>query len=280
MLLIEKLTAARRAAGMPTSRRGAAHGRRVDWPMWVGDSSAGVEKLQRSFALVRAPRSSIPITTQMRRIPRPQRAIDPSLSVPCLIQRRTGAPQCLRAAAAQSPLRTTSACFSTTPSFNFLLGGKPDKKKHQAFVRRWQKRILGDSEPIGAHVDPYDPSSPVRIAPEEQGEEVEVIEDEIAKKLARSQRTHDDQLMKRPYKEATEGPLLHVGGKEWIEQAEEASLAKEFEKLTMRTYTPMTQEMADQIEKLTGTYYTLRDENLMMAQTFDEATGKPYTEFR
>ncbi|KAJ4349604.1 uncharacterized protein N0V89_008220 [Didymosphaeria variabile] len=225
------------------------------------------------------PKRSIFITNPMRRIPRPQRAIDPSLPVPSLIQRRTGPSQCLRAAAAQSHLRTTSACFSTTPTFNFLLGGKQDKKKHQAFVRRWQKRILGDSEPIGAHVDPYDPSSPVRIAPEEQGEEVEVLEDERSVQSARKQHSKDERLLKRRYKEATEGPLLHVGGKEWIEQAEEVNMAKEFEKLTMRTYTPMTQEMADQIENLTGTYYTLRDENLMMAQTFDEATGKPYTDF-
>lgn len=148
-------------------------------------------------------------------------------------------------------------------------------------MRRWQKRILGDSEPIGAHVDPYDPNSPVRIAPEEQGEEVEVLEEDMqAAKSARRQRSHDQSLLKKPYKEATEGPLLHVGGKEWIEQAEEVKLANEFEKLTMRTYTPMTQAMAEQIEKLTGTYYTLRDENLMMAQTFDEVTGKPYTDFR
>ncbi|KAL5378804.1 hypothetical protein DPSP01_008844 [Paraphaeosphaeria sporulosa] len=216
----------------------------------------------------------------MRRIPRPQRAIDPSLPVPSLIQRRIAPSQCLRAAAAQSHLRTTSACFSTTPTFNFLLGGKQDKKKHQAFVRRWQKRILGDSEPIGAHVDPYDPNSPVRIAPEEQGEEIEVLEEEMqAVKSARRQHSHDEQLVKQPYKEATEGPLLHVGGKEWIEQADEVKLAKEFEKLTQRTYTPMTQAMADEVEKLTGTYYTLRDDNLMMAQTFDEVTGKPYTDF-
>lgn len=121
----------------------------------------------------------------------------------------------------------------------------------------------------------------MRIAPEEQGEEVEVLDDEgISAKLARSGRSREERLIGRRYKEVTGGPLLHVGGKEWIEHAEEVKLAKEFEKLTMRTYTPMTQAMADQIEKLTGTYYTLRDENLMMAQTFDEATGKPYTDAR
>lgn len=148
-------------------------------------------------------------------------------------------------------------------------------------MRRWQKRILGDSEPIGAHVDPYDPNSPVRIAPEEQGDEIEVLAEEVqAVKSARRNLARNESLVKQPYKEATEGPLLHVGGQDWIAQSDEVELAKEFEKLTMRTYTPMTQDMADEVEKLTGTYYTLRDENLMMAQTFDEATGKPYTDFR
>lgn len=141
--------------------------------------------------------------------------------------------------------------------------------------------MLGESEPIGSHVDPYDPSSPVRIAPEEQGDEVEVLEEREGNGTwVRSWRSRDEKLIGRRYKEATEGPLLHVGGKEWLERMEEVNMAKEFEKLTMRTYTPMTQDMADQIEQLTGTYYTLRDENLMMAQTFDEATGKPYTDSR
>ncbi|KAF1978306.1 hypothetical protein BU23DRAFT_524813 [Bimuria novae-zelandiae CBS 107.79] len=209
----------------------------------------------------------------MRRIPRPQRAIDPSLPISPLIQRRIPPPACLRATIPYPHLRTTSASFSTTPTFNFLLSSKQDKKSHQAFVRRWQKRILGDSEPIGAHVDPFDPTSPVRIAPEEQGEEVEVLDDEQAELDPSKQG-----LLGREYEEATKGPLLHVGGKKWIKHAEEINLAKEFEKLTLRTYTPMTQDMADQIEKLSGSLYTIRDENLMMAQDFDEATGKPYTD--
>ena len=230
--------------------------------------------------------SSISITAPMRRIPRPQRAIDPSLPASPLVHRRISPPSCLRAAAPHPHIRTSAACFSTTPSFNFLLGGKKDPKKHQAFVRRWQKRLLGDSEPIGAHVDPYDPSSPVRIAPEEQGEEVEVLEGEElsafgadGSKLSKTERLGQS-LLHRDYAEAKHGPLMRVGNKEWIEHAEEVNMAKEFEKLTMRTSTPMTPQMADQIEKMTGSFYTLRDENLMMAQTFDEATGKPYTEFR
>lgn len=206
----------------------------------------------------------------MRRIPRPQRAIDASLPVSPLAGHRVYRPTCLRVVSPYNHLRTTSASFSTTPSFSFLLGGKQDKKKHQQFVRRWQKRLLGDSEPIGAHVDPYDPTSPVRIAPDEQGEELEVLEDQ---KIVESQGPL--------YQEAHDGRRLrHVGGKEWTEQLEEGILAKEFEKLTLRTYTPLSLKMADQIEDLTGTPYTLRDENLMMAQMFHDFTGKPYTDWR
>lgn len=203
----------------------------------------------------------------MRRIPRPQRAIDPSLSLPSILRNQLPPPSCLRVAYPYSHLRTTSASFSTTPSLSFILG-KQDKKKHQAFVRRWQKRLLGDSEPIGAHVDPYDPTSPVRIAPEEQGEEVEIIEDAQV----------DGKDLGPLYAEAQRGDRLrHVGGEEWIEQLEEGKLAKEYEKLTMRTYTPLDKKMADQIEDLTGSLYTLRDENLMMAMAFEEFTDKPYT---
>lgn len=139
-------------------------------------------------------------------------------------------------------------------------------------MRRWQKRLLGDSEPIGAHVDPYDPTSPVRIAPEEQGEEIEVLEEEN-----KATGGTPGPL----YEEARNGrKLRHVGGKKWAEQLEEGDLAKEFEKLTMRTYTPLTLKMASQIEDLTGTMYTLRDGNLMMAQEFHNFTGKPYTYWR
>ena len=57
-------------------------------------------------------------------------------------------------------------------------------------------------------------------------------------------------------------------------------MAKEFEKLTLRTYTPLSLNMADQIEEWTGTPYTLRDENLLMAQTVHQVTGRPYTELK
>lgn len=132
-------------------------------------------------------------------------------------------------------------------------------------MRRWQKRLLGDSEPIGAHVDPYDPTSPVRIAPEEQGEYEEVLD--------------EDRAAFPLYEPAEKARgLLRVGGEQWLQQKREGDMAKEFEKLTMRTYTPLTLEMANEIEELTGTPYTLRDENLLMAQTVHEVTGRPYTE--
>jgi actin-related protein 6 len=163
-------------------------------------------------------------------------------------------------------LRAATAAFSTTPSNAFLLpAGKQDKKKHQQFVRRWQKRLLGESEPIGAHVDPYDPTSPVRIAPEDQGEEIELLEDDANSAFPRYQKAEHARHLK------------HVGGDEWLAQVEEGDMAKEFEKLTLRTYTPLSLEMADEIEEMTGTPYTLKDENLMMAQTVHNVTGRPYT---
>ncbi|KAF2687071.1 hypothetical protein K458DRAFT_333133 [Lentithecium fluviatile CBS 122367] len=206
----------------------------------------------------------------MRRIPRPQRAIDPSLPSPSILRHQLPPTSCLRVASPYPHLRTTSAPFSTTPTVSFLLG-KYDKKSHQQSVRRWQKRLLGDSEPIGSRVDPYDPTSPVRIAPEEQGEELEVLEEAL------SEPSVD---LGPVYEEAqTWDRLRHVGGEEWIEQLEEGKLAKEYEKLTMKTYTPLDLKMADQIEDLTGSMYTLRDENLMMATAFHEFTGKPYTDW-
>jgi hypothetical protein len=209
----------------------------------------------------------------MRRISRPQRAIDPALPLPSVLRHQLPPTSCLRVTTPYSHLRTTSASFSTTPTLSFILG-KQDKKKHQAFVRRWQKRLLGDSEPIGAHVDPYDPTSPVRIAPEEQGEEVEELEDE------QSEGTLEARELPQ-YREAHDGGTLRrVGGKEWLAQQEEVELAKEFEKLTLRTYTPLDKKMAEEVEKWTGTPYTLRDQNLYMAQAFEDGTDKPYTEWR
>ncbi|KAF2632366.1 actin-domain-containing protein [Macroventuria anomochaeta] len=192
----------------------------------------------------------------MRRIPRPSRAIDASSAFQSSVRQRTASP-C-----------THLRAFSTTPSAAFLLpAGKQDKKKHQQFVRRWQKRLLGESEPIGAHVDPYDPTSPVRIAPEDQGEEIEVLEEDANASFPRYQKAEHGRKLK------------HVGGEEWLAKTEEGDMAREFEKLTLRTYTPLTLEMADQIEEWTGTPYTLRDENLLMAQTVHQVTGRPYTEF-
>jgi hypothetical protein len=173
--------------------------------------------------------------------------------------------------------------FSTTAPQSFLLPpGKQDKKKHQQFVRRWQKRLLGDSEPIGAHVDPYDPTSPVRIAPEEQGEYEEVLEEEgeDGEEAAFPEYTPAESLADLRY--IVDGVRYHtakVGGAAWLKQKAETELAKEYEKLTLRTYTPLSLEMADEIEEFTGTPYTLKDENLMMAQTVHKFTRRPYTDY-
>jgi hypothetical protein len=89
-------------------------------------------------------------------------------------------------------------------------------------VRRWQKRLLGDSEPIGAHVDPYDPTSPVRIAPEEQGDEVEV--------LAESHVNEKGEIIEMaPYIPAETGKgLQRIGGKEFVQELEEEALEERF----------------------------------------------------
>ncbi|KAI4655443.1 hypothetical protein J4E93_000155 [Alternaria ventricosa] len=202
----------------------------------------------------------------MRRIPRPSRAIDPSHPLSACIRQRVSPLPCRPAPSPCTHLRTTSAAFSTTAPQSFLLPGKQDKRKHQQFVRRWQKRLLGDSEPIGAHVDPYDPTSPVRIAPEDQGEYEEVLDEEASK---------SPQYKPAKYLRG----LPRVGGEEWLQEKVEKDLAKEFEKLTLRTYTPLTLDMANEIEELTGTPYTLKDENLLMAQTVHEKTKRPYTDY-
>lgn len=196
----------------------------------------------------------------MRRIARPARALDAALPLHA----------CARPRIASSPCTAAAAAFSTSASRAFLLpGGKQDKKKHQQFVRRWQKRLLGDSEPIGAHVDPYDPSSPVRIAPEDQGEELEVLEEDA-----------NAAPMPRYKKAKKSAALMHVGNDKWLAQHGEVEMAREFEKLTMRTYTPLSLTMADDIEDLTGTPYTLADDNLFMAQTVHNVTGRPYTNYK
>ncbi|KAF2852844.1 actin-domain-containing protein [Plenodomus tracheiphilus IPT5] len=214
----------------------------------------------------RACTASNPIA--MRRIPRPLRALD--ASQPLALPRRSQ-PWCSGAR-----LPTGAATLSTSPARGFLVpAGKQDKKKHQQFVRRWQKRLLGDSEPIGAHVDPYDPTSPVRIAPEEQGEYEEVLDDAV---VARKQLAYQPE--QRGYRPAASTHALpRVGDEAWLRQRLEGDMAREYEKLTLRTYTPLSLDMANDIEGLTGTPYTLRDENLLLAQTVHDATGRPYTHY-
>jgi hypothetical protein len=206
---------------------------------------------------------------EMRRIARPQRSIGLSSTSSHLVRPQTSRFPC------QFALTPSAAPFSTTPHPGFLLSDKQDKKKHQAFVRRWQKRLLGDSEPIGAHVDPYDGTSPVRISPEEYGEEEEVLVDDDGNAITK------DQSLEILYRKAESGHGLRVvGGKDLQREIEEEKIAVEYEMLTGKTYTPLTLKMANEIEDLTGTPYSLLGENLMMAQVWQEETGKPYTEFR
>ncbi|KAF2204989.1 hypothetical protein GQ43DRAFT_437420 [Delitschia confertaspora ATCC 74209] len=112
----------------------------------------------------------------MHRLPRSQRPIEQLL--PSVLPLRP----CLRNSPCRPSLcatatRSNVSPFSTSAPALSIFSSKPDKKKHRAFVRRWQKRLLGESDPVGAHVDPYDKTSPVRIAPEEQGEEEELLEE-------------------------------------------------------------------------------------------------------
>lgn len=233
---------------------------RGDWP--PGGGLAASRRHVENFPRLPSPARTPPA---MRRIPRsPLRALEPPrpLSSPCRPCGTSGS-------------RTAAVATSATRHF-IVPAGKQDKKKHQQFVRRWQKRLLGDSEPIGAHVDPYDPTSPVRIAPEEQGEYEEVLEEAADAGQPRRRRA----AAARPpvYQPATDAHRLQrVGDQQWQQRRVEADLAREFEKLTLRTYTPLSLGMASEIEVLTGTPYTLRDENLLMAQMVHQATGRPYT---
>jgi hypothetical protein len=234
--------------------------------MVIGRSAASWRRSSNAIENLR--RATIArISPPMRRIPRPSRAIDPSHPLSASIRQRVSPLPC-----------RTSAAFSTTAPQSFLLPGKQDKKKHQQFVRRWQKRLLGDSEPIGAHVDPYDPTSPVRIAPEEQGEYEEVLEED-AEGMGSKNKPWNGAPFPVYTPAETKMALDWVGGDAWRKQKVEKDMAKEFEKLTLRTYTPLTLDMADEIEELTGTPYTLRDDNLMMAQTVHEVTRRPYTDY-
>ncbi|KAL5114455.1 Actin-related protein 6 [Pleosporales sp. CAS-2024a] len=219
----------------------------------------------------------------MRRIPRPSRAIDPSVPLHSTLRPRIVASSCHPAVPQCTLIRTSTAAFSSTTSNHFLLPAKQDKKKHQQFVRRWQKRLLGDSEPIGARVDPYDPTSPIRIATEERGEYEEVLEEDSSER--------DSEAKLKGIKAGSYVPvdttgevrsgdaLLHVGGEKWLQRKVEIEMAQEFEKLTLRTYTPMSLEMADDIEQMTGTPYTLRDGDLYRAQMTHKFTARPYTSY-
>lgn len=93
--------------------------------------------------------------------------------------------------------------------------------------------MLGDAEPIGAHVDPYDGTSPVRIAPEETGEEVEVLEE--------AQVDEEGNVIEYAYEGAESGEGLYwIGGKDWVAQRQEEELEERFAKLTGRGYTTPT----------------------------------------
>ena len=199
----------------------------------------------------------------MHRIPRPLRANRSSLHTFCISSQRIPS--------SSAPFQPASAAFSTGQPRKFLLSGKQDKKKHQQFVRRWQKRLLGDSEPIGGTCGPLRPKpSPVRIAPEEQGEYEEVLDDDAIDKEPSG--LSDLPIHKKRGR-------LHVGSEQWQKERFQIALAREFEKLTLRTYTPLSLDMANDIEKMTGTWYTLKDENLLMAQTIHNVTGRPYTAY-
>ncbi|KAF2025961.1 actin-domain-containing protein [Setomelanomma holmii] len=250
--------------------------------MLIGQSAAGLARC----AQLCQPR----ISTSMRRIPPPSRAIDLSAHLPLTARPRIAPSPCPSVAACCTHTRNSTAAFSTTSANAFLLPGKQDKKKHQQFVRRWQKRLLGDSEPIGAHVDPYDPTSPVRIAPEEQGDYEEVLEEDLEKRK-RGGRTRSSagstvtETATYEYVPAEElgGPkLMHVGGEAWLDQKREVELAKEFEKLTCRTYTPLTMRMVEEIESLTGSSYSARGGSSLTPEVRDavhEMTGRPYTNY-
>ncbi|KAF2263810.1 hypothetical protein CC78DRAFT_267444 [Lojkania enalia] len=162
----------------------------------------------------------------MRRIPRLQRSIDTFASSSHLARNRINPSPCRAVLNRSTDLRTTSATFSTSTRYNGILDGQRDKKKHQAWVRKWQKRLLGEAEPIGSRVDPFDPSSPVRISPEELGREEEVLEEsDVA--LSRVQEMD----------EALSGEDLRwVGGVENQQIWDEEDIEELFEKLSMKQF--------------------------------------------
>ena len=94
--------------------------------------------------------------------------------------------------------------------------------------------MLGDSEPIGSHVDPYDPTSPVRISPEELGGEKEVLAEEAP--FIRGPITEDVEGVAL-YVEAKSGAgLEHVGGKAYRQRMEELEAVDLYTKLTGKEF--------------------------------------------
>ncbi|KAF2733083.1 hypothetical protein EJ04DRAFT_577940 [Polyplosphaeria fusca] len=158
----------------------------------------------------------------MRRITRSQRSIDRAFVSPHSLRTRIHPPPRRTAPTSPYSLPTTTAYFSTSSSHGSLVSR--DRKAYNASIRRWQKRLTGDSEPIGAHVDPYDPTSPVRIAPEELGREEETLEDD-------ENGANDD------YQEAiTAEGLQWVGTKEHARQTKEQEMRDLYWNMTGREY--------------------------------------------
>ena len=158
----------------------------------------------------------------MRRIPRPQRSIDQITTSSHLLRHSSSPFACRSALKSPHLLRavsaTSSLSFSTSSSYGFLNAEK-DPKKYKASIRKWQKRLTGDSEPIGAHVDPFDPTSPIRIRPEEQGDEVErLVEDKV-----QEAKVDDEDVSIESYVKQDSGDgLMWIGGKEVAGDAEQS----------------------------------------------------------
>ncbi|ORX99548.1 hypothetical protein BCR34DRAFT_592864 [Clohesyomyces aquaticus] len=153
----------------------------------------------------------------MRRISRPTRPIDSLLSSSSLSRPRIPSSPCRVALTPCCRLLPTAA-FSTSPRHNGILDGKKDKRKDQAFIRKWQKRLLGDSEPIGSRVDPYDPSSPIRISAEELGEEQEVVGDS---ELGEDYEYEPASTWDTVDSEGNKGTLEIIGGELWQRKMQE-----------------------------------------------------------
>ncbi|KAF2473090.1 uncharacterized protein BDR25DRAFT_341269 [Lindgomyces ingoldianus] len=192
----------------------------------------------------------------MRRIPRPQRPIENLLPYypswrPRLV--------CFTGFPARYRFSPTSATFSSSTRYNGIFDGKPDKKKHQAMVRRWQKRLLGESEPIGAHVDPYDPTSPVRITPEEQGEEQEMLEE-----------AEDGEGLGEYEEAVTWDGLEVVGGEKWAKEFNEWQKGDKLRGWEGSAYAPQT-KVTEQ-SQLNNAFLRAVVETYMLIQAKQEPT--------